>query len=730
MHRLSNLLTIGLLSLLSLACSAKTNFNNVGQEMVLILQNGHYAKLSFDDDMSMRILTDYIEKLDPQKLYFTQSDIDEFNDNYKTQLDNLLVKAEGTTPAKEIFAIFLERLDERHQYNQELLEKKEFNFTLDDSIQLNRKDAAWPQNNEDSRALWKLHLKESLLSELLRRESITDRANELNKTASDYLDEDESVYEKIAKRNERISQTYHDFDEEDVANLFLSTVAAAYDPHSDYFSHRETEQFRSSIANSLVGIGALLSSEDDGSTLIKGIVIGGPADKQGELQLNDRIVAVDPLSNGKMVDILYMPIGKVVSHIRGKKNTNVTLKVEPANGAPGQTKLIKIKRDVVEQQDEMASAEVYEYKSDNDTSKKLGWMVIPSFYKDFQNNTTSVARDVKTLLERMNQEDVDGLVIDLRNNGGGSLDEVQHITGYFTGNGPVVQIQDSLSQTRVKNSYSKNVLFTKPVTVLVSKTSASASEILAAALQDYNRAVVIGDEFTFGKGTVQQPLEIKRFMKWYQDSSRAGIVKATIQKFYRVSGGSTQLKGVESDIVIPSLLSSLEIGERYSKHALPYDEINPSTYNKLNKEDLHLSQLEQLSASRISSDLDFTYIKEEIERTKKRIEENSISLNINERREEIKKAEERRKDRIKEQVERYASIQQADLDSFSVYRMLLEDATSESDLPLLDRDEQVYMRTAKEELADLDTTPEYPSNLDPTKREALSILKDLITLSN
>jgi len=677
--------------------------------------------------MSKRILDDYIDYLDPQKFYFTQSQIDEIYKKYGTELDNLLVKSQGLGPAIEIYDVFYEQLKVRVAYTQELLDKENFSFDEELSINTNREKAVWAKDLEEQKELWTLNAKEAVLSEQLRRESIKKRAKELKKEADTFLKGD-GPYAKVKKRYERILKTYTDFDDEDIANFFFSTLAAAYDPHSDYYSARETEQFRSSIRSSLVGIGALLSTEDDGAVIIKGIVINGPADKHGELQLNDRIIGVDSDSSGEMVDILFMPLDKVVSLIRGEEDSKVTLKVEPANGAPGESKLIKIDREVVEQQDEMAHAEIYQYyDQEGKPTQKLGWMKIPSFYRDFVNDTTSVARDVESILIRLNKENVDGLIVDMRGNGGGSLDEVIKITGLFTGQGPVVQVKDNLKKVSVKKSNNKKI-FDKPVIVHVDRTSASASEILAAALQDYGRAVVVGGKSTFGKGTVQQPVEIKRYMKWYEDTSRAGMIKPTIQKFYRVSGGSTQLEGVKSDIQIPSIIDAMEIGESHSKHPLAYDEIKKSSYKTDDVKNLHIAKLLEMSKKRVSENPDFQYIMEESKRMLDRQEENKISLNKQTRLKEIEEAEVRRQARIKEQSTRYPEVVQEDGKAFKAFRLGLKDLEEEN-LPAIDYDGQEYIRKAEEELDELDDSPEYPSGIDPAKRESLMILKDLIGLT-
>ncbi len=723
-------LTYILLSFLLCHCAqAKTNFNEVGKEIVVILQNGHYAELAFDDAMSERILEDYIDFLDPQHTYFTQEQVDSIRAKYATELDDLLIRSQGVDPAVEIYNIFFEQLKARVAFTLELLAAQDFTFDADITLALNREDEPWPDGAQAAEALWALQAKDAVLDEVLRRESIQQRADEMNKEADAFLKGD-GPYEKVVKRYERILKTYTDFDEEDIANFFFSTVAAAYDPHSDYFSKRETDQFRTSIANSLVGIGALLSSEDDGSTMIKGVVIGGPADKQGELQLNDKIIGVDTNSKGEMTDILYMPLDKVVSIIRGKENSTVTLKVEPADGAPGESKLIQIRREVVEQKEEMAKAEIYQYlDAEGNKTQKLGWIKIPSFYRDFATGKTSVAQDVELLLTRLNQEQVDGLIIDMRGNSGGSLDEVTRITGLLTGKGPVVQVKDSLGNIRARNSYSKEAMFTKPVVVQVDRTSASASEILAAALQDYGRAVVVGSESTYGKGTVQQPIEIGKYMKWYQDSTRAGMIKPTIQKYYRINGGSTQLRGVVSDIMLPSIFDSMEIGEQYAKHALAYDEIRPARYDSLDPDDLHVESLLMRSQERVRQNLDFQFIAEEVERTKERIEKNETSLSITARRAEIKEAEVRRKNRIKEQNQRYPKMLEEDEQTFKIYRLALDDLNTDQ-LPEVDLGVDQYMRKAKEDLEELNDAPEYPSGLDPAKRESLNVLGDLVNLSD
>ena len=588
-----------------------------------------------------------------------------------------------------------------------------------------RKDAEWPSSQQAAEEIWKRQIEEALLSEILRRDAVKRLAEEQGK--KNPLASEKSPEEKIAQRYDRFHRSIGEADEEDVANYFLSAVAAAHDPHTDYMSTREMERFRSGMSNSLVGIGALLQAEDDGATKIMGIVVGGPADKQGELKLNDRIVGVDSLNKGEVVDIMYMKIDHVVEMIRGKVDTEVRLKVEPSDGAPGEVKFITIKRGRVELKDELASAEVIEM-THGAGKRRIGWLQLPSFYMDFDDGDPSVSADVQKLLMRLNQEQVDGLILDLRRNGGGSLEEVRRITGFFVGRGPVVQIKDTIGRIESKEALFRRPLYDGPLVVVTDKSSASASEILAGALQDYNRAVIVGDSSTFGKGTVQQPMEIGRYFRFFEDNSRAGYLKTTIQKFYRVSGSSTQKLGVEPDIVLPSLTDALEIGEAYLKHPLDHDLIRKAPdFSPLERQDLFMDSLKKGNEVRVKSARDFQYIVEDVKRTKERIRANAVSLNRTKREAELAESEKRRKERNAERRKRFAEMEIEDRKRFRFFRLTLDNLKAEK-LPEVDRekDAEAFMRRAKDKEDALDDTPLWPSGLDPVKREALAIVGDLV----
>lgn len=357
----------------------------------------------------------------------------------------------------------------------------------------------------------------------------------------------------------------------------------------------------------------------------------------------------------------------------------------------------------------------------------MGWLHLPSFYVDFEDNDPSVSNDVQRLLDRLNKEKIDGLVIDLRRNGGGSLEEVRRITGFFIGRGPVVQIKDTFGRIESKEALFRRPLYDGPLVVLTDKSSASASEILAGALQDYNRAVIVGDSSTFGKGTVQQPMEIGRFFRFFEDNTRAGWLKATIQKFYRVSGSSTQKMGVVPDIILPSLTDALDVGEAYLKHPLDHDKIRKADYRPLDERVLFLPVLEERSGERVKSNQDFQYIVEDVERTKERIEKNEVSLNRAKREAELAESEARRKERNAERRKRFKEMEVADKKTFKFFRLTLDDLDSEK-LEEVDRekDAEAFMRRAKDEAEDLDDTPLWPSGLDPVKRESISVLADLV----
>ena len=725
---LSSLFFSGLVSLAFSSCSlGATDFNEVGKEMSRVLQNAHFERLNkeFNDNLSKDIFDTYIKELDGARIFFTQEDINALSKKYATEIDDYILADQTMIPALDIYNLFLTRVKERMDFAQKVLKENKFSFNKDISVERLRKNAAWPKNKKAADELWRNRLEEQVLSEILRKETISKLAKEQGKP--DPSAKEKAPTERVKLRYDRVLRNFKEVDNEDIANYFLSAVTHAYDPHTDYMSARETEQFKSSMKGTLTGIGALLGEEDDGSVKINGIVVGGPADKSGLLKLNDRIVAVDSNNDGEMTDILFMKIDKVIDLIRGPKDTVMRMKVESAD-APGQAKIVTLTRAEVELKDELAKAEIIETKDANGKPKRLGLIILPSFYFDMEGGERRCATDIERLLKRLKEEKVEGLVLDLRRNGGGSLEEVRRMTGFFVGGGPVVQIKDTRGKVQVSYADAKPAIFTEPMVVLIDKLSASASEILAGALQDYGRAVIVGDVSTFGKGTVQQPLDMARFLPYASDRSRAGALKLTTQKFYRVSGGSTQHRGVLADIILPTPSAAFEVGESILDFPLPYDEIaKSSNYKKDAALTKALPALKKRSGERLKSDADLQTMQREIDRTKLKIAENRLSLSKEVREKELAEQEAWRKEVLADRKKRFPQIEENDKKKWNIYRLTLEDLDSK-ELKLSDwkKDKDSTMKIAKDETDALDESPEIPSGLDAETREALNILTDMI----
>jgi len=515
---------------------------------------------------------------------------------------------------------------------------------------------------------------------------------------------------------------------------FLSALAQTYDPHSDYLSQSDLENFMISMRLLLVGVGAVLSSED-GYAKVKEIVPGGPADRDGRLKVGDRIAAVAQ-GDGELEDVVDMKLDKVVEKIRGKKNTFVRLLVVPADATdPSKRQVINIRRDEVSLKEQRAKAEVIETKNPEGKTVRLGWITLPSFYAEMGDKAdpekkTSTTKDVAALLKRLKQEGIQGLVMDLRRDGGGSLEEAIDLTGLFIDNGPVVQAKDSNGKISISRDKNATATYDGPMIVLTNRLSASASEIFAGALQDYGRALIVGDEQTFGKGTVQTMFEVGRIMPMFSllggDSAPgAGAVKFTLQKFYRVSGESTQLEGVKSDIVLPSLTDNPEIGEKSFTNPLEHDSIAPVNFQTFFPTPLPVATLGERSLERVKSDPEFRYIMEDRDRIKQRIEENRLSLNEAVRRQELAEEKQRKEAREKERDKRGPALQA------QAYQLNLDDVGKEKlELVAYNRKpDKTAMLDDEPESAEAPKKNEKPLP-DPVRDETLRILMDLLSLTH
>ncbi|MEN8784516.1 MAG: carboxy terminal-processing peptidase [Akkermansiaceae bacterium] len=710
----------------SAAPARGADFEMVGRELVRMLQNSHYARLPFNEDLSRRFLERYFDSLDENKIYFLDHEVVDFKRRYERMLHDRISTKSIMPVAKRIHNVYRGRVTARVTYVKYLLAAKEFSFKEKRSVMTDRSEASWLTSGLELQKVWSDNLEDLILSEMVRRERLKARAIEEGKP--DPFRKKPSVKKTVELKFDRLLNAIEEMKEEDVANYFFSAVTKAYDPHSEYFSATEMAQFKINVSNELVGIGARLDSNDNGEIEIKGIVNGGPADRQGDLKLGDRIIAVSAKNNGKWKSVLFKSIDRVIEDILGEVDAPVGLRVRREVDEEDQIVDIAIPRGVVTMKDELTTARVYHYQQGGE-SLRLAVMTIPSFYFDFDDSGSRVSVDVERLLARLKEEEVDGLALDLRNNTGGSLPEVQRLTGFFlTGRVPVVQVRSKSGQIRALKSLYRKPLYDGPLIVLTNKNSASATEILAGALQDYNRAVVIGASSTYGKGTVQKTMDISDYMPVLADREGAGWLKLTFQKYYRVSGSSVQIKGVIPDLIFPDLSDAFKNGEGLKKYALPHDIIRRSpNFRPLDRGGLFIPKLAQKSSKRIEGEQYFKYLLTDIERARASREKNLISLNLEERLVELKEDEKRRALRIKERTERFAEIEKRDQKEFKIYRLTLDDVSADQ-LPLVDPKEESdeYIRRAVDEIADLEETLKWPSGIDAVKREGLHVLRDLI----
>lgn len=611
-HLIRTTLYLLLLSLTSMAY-AKVSYSpeqpKTAIEIVNELASKHYSQRVLDDDLSSRFLFQYLNNLDPAKSYLIQSDIDEFR-HWETELDNML-KDGDLSAGFHIFNRYQERAQARLQANIDLLESGfEFDLSEDDSLNLDLEQTQWPTTVESADAFWKKRIKESYLRLIL-----SDK-------------EPDSARALLVKRYTNLRNQLLQRDSEDIFQIFMNSLAELYDPHTSYMSPRSMENFRIAMSLSLTGIGAVLQLEDEHTKVVR-IIPGGPADKQGILKAGDKIIGVGQ-GEEETVDVIGWRLDDVVDMIRGANDSVVKLEIIPAVGeAAGSTREIAIVRDKIQLEEQAAKSEIIEVENESG-SYRFGVITIPTFYLDveaFYNRDPefkSTTKDVQRLLGEMAEQNIDGVILDLRNNGGGFLQEATTLTDLFIDPGPIVQVRDA-NEVISRNHRSRyNAYYRGPLMVMINRLSASASEIFAGAIQDYKRGFVVGEQ-TFGKGTVQIQLPV-----------REGQLKLTESKFYRVSGDSTQNLGVVPDIELPSFYDPEIVGESSEKNALPWDRINAVPHRRYNLTDLPVDRLIERHKSRLSQDPDLRYLNDELALMKERRAQQSISLNEEQRREEAK----------------------------------------------------------------------------------------------
>ena len=690
---------------------AKSDSGSVANSVGRLLEEGHYTHQPLNDEVSKKFLKTYLELLDFSHLFFTQKDVEMLTAKYGTSLDDDIL-LQNVKPAYEIFDLYLKRVDDRvAKIKQQLNEPVD--FKKDASIELSRQKSPWPKDEAEADAIWRGRIASELLQEHLSEHPI------------------EPGPKLIARRYERLARNVHEQDKEEQVKLFLDALAQAYDPHSEYLSKADLKNFSINMGLSLVGIGAMLRTED-GYAKIESLVAGGPAQTDGRLKVGDRITAVAQ-GSAEFVDVRDMRLDKVVEQIRGKKGTKVRLLVIPADSPdPSKRKTVELVRDEIKLKDQEARADVIIKKDENGEPVKLGWITLPSFYADMDKHQKSTTKDVLALLKRLKKENISGLVVDLRRNGGGSLEEAIALTGLFLKSGPVVQTKGSNGNIVVSSDPDPSIAYNGPMIVLTSRQSASASEIFAAALQDYGRALIVGDKNTFGKGTVQTILEIGRFTSLLGSRSQEdGALKLTIQKFYRVAGGSTQLHGVASDIVLPTLSDLPEFGEGALKNCLPYDEVPKARFTKWTEgRGLFVDELKRRSMARVQENQEFRYVMEDMQRLRNRLDNNRISLNEDVRRAELNEDKLRKEARAQERLARQGEEMQ-------MIRLTLDNVDKPNIQPIIFPSKLAAnkKKVAPEAATDADSES-VPNDdgtkepaIDPERDETINILADLVDLN-
>ncbi|WP_341938486.1 carboxy terminal-processing peptidase [Marinimicrobium sp. C2-29] len=580
------------------------------------LDKQHYRDQTFDDDLSSRYLDNYLEVLDPSKSFFFQADIDSF-DKHRKQFDDWL--ADGNLKeAFNIFDVYRQRLTTRLESVIAQLESEEveYDFDTDDTWVVDREKAEWPKDKKTADEHWYKRIKSSLLDLKLAGKSLEESK--------------EILHQRFTNQLRRVRQQ----ESADAFEIVINALTTLYDPHTNYLSPRTLENFNINMSLSLEGIGAVLQSEDEYTKVMR-LVPAGPADKQGDLRPADRIIAVGQGDEGEMTDVVGWRLDEVVDQIRGKKDTIVRLEVLPGKAAADSTtRIISIKRDMVKLEEQAAQQKVFEINSGRERFK-LGVIKVPTFYMDFEAyrqrdpNYKSTTRDVRKLLKELDKENVDGIILDLRGNGGGSLQEATMLTDLFIDRGPVVQIRQTNELISRNYQSHSRATYRGPIVVLIDRLSASASEIFAGAIQDYGRGVIIGTQ-SFGKGSVQSLVPVEQ-----------GQLKLTESKFYRVSGESTQHRGVVPDIDLPSLIDVSEVGESTYDNALPWDKIHAVPHSRYFDIAALLPTLIEKHDTRLANSPDFTFLQQQTELMEENQNRTEVSLNKDKRQAQQKELEQK-----------------------------------------------------------------------------------------
>ena len=590
------------------------------------LTQSHYEKFKLDDEFASKIFNRYIDFLDPAHNTFLQSDVEEMRAKYGTKLDDQLYAGE-LSAAFDMYDLMTKRRYERYKYALSLLDK-EPDLKANDQIEVERDKAPFPKTTAEADKLWEERVKNDIINLYLKEK----KWPEIKKT--------------LVKRYDLAIKRLTQIKADDILQTYLNAFAREIDPHTSYLSPRAAKAFQESMNLSLEGIGATLSMEDD-ITSIRSLVPGAPAARSKKISVGDKIVGVGQGEKGEIEDVIGWRLDDVVDKIKGKKGSIVRLEIEPEKG--GKTKIISLTRDKVRIEDSAAKLSM-----DKVDGKNIAVIKIPSFY-------IGLTSDVRTLLTQMKERKADALIIDLRENGGGSLTEVIELSGLFIKEGPIVQVRDAFNRIKVhEDPEADKSIYDGKLMVMINRHSASASEIFAAAMQDYNRAIIVGQQ-TFGKGTVQQSRSLN--FVYDLDKDPLGYIQYTIQKFYRINGGSTQLKGVNADIKFPEIINAAKTGESFEDNALPWDKIPAASYQETGHARDAVATLAQKHEERVAKNPEFIVVNEDIAIRKDRDERKFMSLNLAERKKENKADEDRRLKNLNERFKREGKKPLKDIDA-------------------------------------------------------------------
>ncbi|ODP97108.1 C-terminal processing peptidase [Salinivibrio sp. SS3] len=587
--------------------SAEPQHETASKRVTSRFTRSHYKQFALDDAFSAAIFDRYLETLDYNRVFLTQGDVERLS-RWKTRLDDQL-KEGDTQAAYAIYNHVLKKRFERYQYALRVLDKP-FDFSADESMVLDRTEQPWAADEAELDAIWDKRVKNDALN--------------LRLTGK----EDEEIRETLGKRYNSALKRLTQSHSEDVFQVYMNAFAREVDPHTSYLSPRNAEQFQSEMNLSLEGIGAVLQVKNE-YTVIRSLVAGGPASKSKQLSPGDRIIGVGQ-EDEAVVDVIGWRLDDVVELIKGPKGSEVKLKILP-EGANAKSYNVTLTRDKIRLEDRAVKSDVIERGDE-----KIGVLTVPGFY-------VGLADDTKKEIANLKEKGISGIVVDLRNNGGGALSEATALSGLFIEKGPIVQVRDSYGRVKVNSDTDGKRFYDGPMTVLINRYSASASEIFAAAMQDYDRAVVLGEQ-SFGKGTVQQHRSLNHIYDLFDKP--LGYVQYTIQKFYRISGGSTQNKGVVPDIVFPSPVTPDETGESVEENALPWDRIEKADYQPRSLPSSLVSTLGERHKARIKDDREFDFIRQDIARYQEEKDKNTISLNEQERRKDMDREDEARLARL------------------------------------------------------------------------------------